>query len=217
MGSVHLFAIAITEVRDIFSAPPELAARLRATAAREFGAQERTPTQGLLGKLGPVFTRQPDAVVVRPDVPSGSDVEHLLAGRFVPPHRLESAWRLLEAWLVDLSWGETSTDLAAGDLPALDFDLAKAGVAARFGVGDLIKGDLGLALRPAPRLAAGYLSFGMVGALADAWRPVVDELEPDHQVLVRGLLNWLDGFPGWADQASAENRQPPDLVALLRS
>ena len=87
----------------------------------------------------------------------------------------------------------------------------------RYGVADLIRNDLGLALRPAPGIAAGYVAHQQTLEVADAWRPALDALEPVHQPLVRGLLTWLDAFPGWAVQAADAGRQPPDLVAILRS
>lgn len=217
MGSVRLFAIAIAEVREFFGAPPELASRLRAVAAETLRSTTRVPSQGLLGKLGPVFVRQPDAPVFPVSAPVESDLNLLLAGRHVPPHRLAAAWTLLETWLAAESWGEHSAALQPATLPALDFDLAKAGVPTRLSLGELVRRDLGLPLRPAPGLAAGYLPNESARALATAWRPVLANLEPEHEALVAGLLTWLDAFPAWTEQAEAVQRKPPDLVAVVRS
>ena len=106
MGSLRLYAIAIDEVRAIFGAPEATATALRAIAAHRFPAAPST-APGLLGKLGPVFRRAPDAPVMRPGVPSGSDVDTLLAGRYVPPHRLSACWALLEAFVETMAWGSS--------------------------------------------------------------------------------------------------------------
>ena len=72
MGSLRLYAIGIDEVRAIFGAPEATATALRAIAAHRFPAAPSS-APGLLGKLGPVFRRAPDAPVLRPGVPHGPD------------------------------------------------------------------------------------------------------------------------------------------------
>ena len=89
MGSLRLYAIAINEVRDIFSAPEETATALRAIAADRF-AESPPASTGLLSRLGPVFRRAPDAPVIRPGVPSGSDVDALLTGRHVDVYKRQA-------------------------------------------------------------------------------------------------------------------------------
>ena len=216
MGSVRLFAIAITEVREFFGAPSELADRLRAIAARTTTTAS-VPSQGLLGKLGPVFLRQPGAPIIRPDTPGRTVLDLMLAGRHVPPERLTAAWALLGTWLAAEAWGEHSAEFDAHAITALDFDLARVGVPTKWSLGDLVRNDLGLPLRPAPGVAAGYVPNAAASALAANWRPIVAELEPEHRAVVRGLLGWLDAFPEWTRQGSAAGRMPPDLVAILRS
>lgn len=216
MGSVRLFAIAIGEVRDFFGAPPELAARLRHIAART-ATTARVPSQGLLGKLGPVFLRQPGAPIIRPDQPTRAVLDRMLAGSHVPPESLAAAWTLLGSWLAAESWGEHSAAFDAHTVAALDFDLARVGVPTRWSLGELVRNDLGLPLRPAPGVAAGYVPNAAASALTANWRPVVADLASEHQPFVRGLLDWLDAFPEWTRQASAAGRMPPDLVAILHS
>lgn len=216
MGSVRLYAIAIDEVRDIFRASEETSARLRAVAADRFGGA--TPVApGLLGKLGPMFRRAPDAPVVRPDIPSGSDVDALLSGRYVAPHRLTACWTLLEAWLDVLSWGSVGREVTEAQLNDFDFDLVRAGVPARYGLRSLLTTGLGIALLPSPGLAAGWASLAHAQAMADAWRPALPSLEPAHQDAATDLLAWLDNYPGWVAAATQQGRQPPDLVAVLRA
>lgn len=216
MGSLRLYAIAIDEVRDIFSAPEETAAALRAIAADRF-AEPRPAALGLLGKLGPMFRRAPDAPVIRPGIPNRSDVDTVLAGRYVPPHRLTACWTLLEAWLEAMSWGTLSEEFTEAGLNDFDFDLARAAVPSRFGLRDLLKTDLGIAMMPCPGLAAGYVTLNHALAMGAAWRPVVPGLEPANQPIAQGILAWLDGFADWAAAAPGRHRPPPDLVTVLRA
>lgn len=214
MGSVRLYAIAIDEVRDIFRATDATAATLRAIAAERFG-DSAPAAPGLLGRLGPVFRRHPGAPVVRPGVPGGSDVETLLHGRYVPPHRLTASWLLLETWLERLAWGVLVQDLSEGRLNDVDFDLVRSEVPARLGLRSLLKGELGIALMPCPGLVAGWARAEHVAAMADAWRAAVDRLEEENRPVATAILDWLDGYPGWADAAVAANRPAPDLVAVM--
>lgn len=216
MGSVRLWAIAIDEVREIFGASPEVAARLRAVAADRF-ATATTAAPGLLGRLGPVFRRPPEAPVVRPGVPSGSDVDTLLAGRYVPPHRLSASWELLEAWLDTLAWGGTGREETETGINEFDFDLARAEVSARHGLRSLLTTDLGIPLLPCPGLAAGWTRHAHAEQLATAWRAALPRLQPAHQNAASALLAWLDGFPGWIEGAGRLGRPAPDLVAILRA
>lgn len=215
MGSVRLWAIAIDEVRDILRASPETAARLREVAAARF-ATAVPAAPGLLGKLGPVFRRAPGAPVVRPDVPSGSDVDTLLAGRYVPPHRLGASWTLLEAWLDALAWSGTGREATEAGINEFDFDLARAEVPSRYGLRSLFTADLGIPMLPCPGLAAGWMRLAQAEALAEAWRAALPRLQPEHQEAAGTLLAWFDGFPGWVGQASQVGRPAPDLVAILR-
>ncbi len=216
MGSVRLYAIAIDEVRDIFGASEDTCARLRAVAAERFGSGAPS-APGRLGKLGPVFRRPPDAPVVRPDVPSGSDVEALLAGRYVAPHRLAPCWLLLEAWIEEIAWGNAGREVTEAQLNDFDFDLVRQGVPSRFGLRSLLKNSLGVALLPFPGLAAGWATLDHAEAMADAWRPAIPELEEAHREAATELLGWLDNFPAWVASADEQRRQRPDLVAILRA
>lgn len=216
MGSLRLYAIAIDEVRDIFSAPEATAAALRAIAAERFPSPA-PPAPGLLAKLGPLFARAVDAPVIRPDVPSGSDVDTLLSGRFVPPERLAASWTLLEAWIDAMAWGRHGFDLDEASLSDFDFELARAGVAARHGLRGLLTTELGIAMRPAPGLVAGFVRLGHVRAIADAWHAAEANLTGAHRDRALTLLAWFDRFTGWAEAAPVERREPPDLVSILRA
>lgn len=216
MGSLRLFAIGIDEVRDMVGAPPETAAVLRGLAAARFDPSP-PPSPGLLGKLGPLFARAVDAPVTRPDQPTRADVDTLLSGRFVAPDRLPATWTLLEAWLEALAWGTWSTELDETALAEIDFDLARAGVPARYGVRDLMQGMLGLALHPSPGLVAGYCRLAHALATADAWRAAEPALVPPTADLVRQLTPWLESFGVWADRAGDAGRPQPDLVSVFRA
>ena len=67
MGELRLYAIGVDEVRDVFGAPPELAAEFRRVVAEQFPPVTTPKAPGMLGKLGPLFRRPPGAVLVRPD------------------------------------------------------------------------------------------------------------------------------------------------------
>ncbi len=214
MGSLRLYAIAIDEVREIFGAPESTATALRAIAAHRFPAAPAT-SFGLLGKLGPVFRRAPDAPVVRPGVPSGSDVDTLLAGRYVPPHRLSACWALFEAFVEAMAWGSTSQSFDEAELNDFDFDLSRAAVPSRYGLRQLLRVDLGIAMLPPPGLAAGFAHADHVAAMSAAWREGLPLLESGNQPVATSLLAWVDQYPGWSAQASGSGRPAPDLVAFL--
>ena len=214
MGSLRLYAIAIDEVRAIFGAPEETATALRAIAAHQFPSAPAT-APGLLAKLGPVFRRAPDAPVLRPGVPSGSDVDTLLAGRYVPPHRLSAAWVLFEAFVDAMAWGSTSQSVDETRLNEFDFDLSRTAIPSRYGLRQLLRADLGISMLPPPGLAAGFAHAAHVTAMASAWRAGLPLLEPGNQSIANSLLALFDQYPAWAEQASAGTRPAPDLVAFL--
>lgn len=214
MGTVRLFAIAIDEVRDIFGADPSMAARLRKIAADQFAPAPPTPS-GRLGKLGPLFRRAPDAPVIRPGVPSGSDVETLLSGGYVAPGRLTAAWLLLEVWLGDLAWGSLGRDVDEAKVNDFDFDLARAGVPTRYGLRSLLSTNLGVTLLAPPGLSAGWVSGPQVSAMTAAWRQALPELK-DHRDSATTLLDWLDQFEAWTAAAASAGREAPDLISILQ-
>lgn len=214
MGSLRLYAIAIDEVREIFGAPEEMATALRAIAAHRFPSAPAT-SPGLLAKLGPVFRKAPDAPVLRPGVPSGSDVDTLLAGRYVPPHRLSAGWVLFEAFVDAMAWGSTSQSVDEARLNEFDFDLSRTAVPSRYGLRQLLRADLGISMLPPAGLATGFAHAPHVTAMAAAWRTGLPLLEPGNQSIATTLLAWFDQYPGWAEQSSAGSRPAPDLVAFL--
>ena len=214
MGSLWLAAVAVEEVRALFGASEPEAAALRALAAERFG-RHGEPAAGLLGKLGPVFRRAPDAPVIRPDTPLREDCDRLLGGQHVPPHRLAASWRLLQVWVEARSWSTHTCEVDEHALNAIEFDLARAGVPARASVRGLLVRDLETGLFPAPGMVAGYSSSDHVAEAAAAWRAVLDDLEPATAAWIGDLLGWLDGFGEWTAAAAASRRPLPDLVCVL--
>lgn len=213
MGSLWLYAIAIDEVRDIFRAEQAEAAALRVIAADRFAAPQ-PPQLGLLDKLGPLFRRPPGSPIRHPDVPDGVDVDRLLAGSHVPPERLGASWTLLRVWLEAKAWSHYEMPLDQSGAKALDFDLARAGAPAQVALGSFLARELGIPLRTAPGMAAGYSRGPHVLTAQRAWQEVVDRLEPDHQAQITGLLTWLESFDEWTRAAPRQRREPPDLVAI---
>lgn len=210
MSTLWLCAVTIDEVRGIFGADPLLAARLRDVAARKFAAE--TPVDlGLLGKLGPAFRRPPDAPITRPDIPTGVEVDALLASRYLPPDRLGAAWVLLLAWLDELTPGRLALELSAAQLSEFDFDLACSGVPSRLGLTDLLKMGLGIPLAPGPGWAAGWVSAEHAATIAPAWRACLDELPQERRELAVTVLDWLEAQPGWTVPEPT-----PDLVAIFQ-
>ena len=214
MGSLRLYAIAIDEVREIFGAPESTATALRAIAAHRFPAAPAT-APGLLARLGPVFRKAPDAPVLRAGVPSGSDVDTLLAGRYVPPHRLSACWALFEALVEAMAWASTSQPVSETELNDFDFDLARAAVPSRYGLRQLLRADLGIPMLPCPGVASGFAHADHVTAMTQAWRTGLPLLAPGNQPIGQSLLAWLEQYPEWTAKTPGNHRAPPDLVAFL--
>lgn len=164
--------------------------------------------------MGPLFRRPPGSPVRHPDVPDGVDVDRLLAGSHVPPERLGASWTLLRVWLEAKAWSHYEMPLDQSGAKALDFDLARAGAPAQVALGSFLARELGIPLRTAPGMAAGYSRGPHVLTAQRAWQEVVDRLEPDHQAQITGLLTWLESFDEWTRAAPRQRREPPDLVAI---
>jgi hypothetical protein len=209
-----LHAVALDEVRGMIGATDAEAGRLRAIATERFGRGTRN-SHGLLSKLGPVMRRPVDAPVLRPDTPLAQDCDRLLAGQHVPPQRLAASWRLLQGWIEATAWGTHHSPLDNAALKNLDFDLARAGVAARHGVSALLEHPLEIGLLPAPGLAVGYRDGAHVRQLAASWRTALPELEPPSSTWVTEVADWLDRFGQWTTAAATAERPAPDLIAIL--
>lgn len=216
MSTLKLWAIGIDEVRAIFRAEPELADRLRQAASERFGTT--APQQpGLLGKLGPFLRNGGDPAAPRPGVPNAEDVENLLSGRFVPPHRLVEAWNLLEFWLDTLAAGSGRWPLTEGGLNEFDFDLVRAEVSARYGISELFKANLGVSLTRCAGLAAGWVPGSHAEAMRTAWPDGLAELSPAHREFAEAIIAFLGQFPEWTQAAHTDGRAEPDLVAIFRA
>ena len=216
MSTLKLWAIGIDEVRAIFRAEPEAADRLRA-AARERCGTSGQQQPGLRGKRGPGLRHGGDPAAPRPGVPNAEDVENLLSGRFVPPHRLVEAWNLLEFWLDTLAAGHGQWALTEGGLNEFDFDLVRAELPARYGISELFKANLGISLTRCGGLAAGWINGAHAQAMGAAWPNALAELSPSKREFAEAIIDFLDRFPQWAQAAQAEGRAEPDLVAIFRS
>lgn len=216
MSTLKLWAIAIDEVRGIFSADPDTADYLRAATAEHFDSITKTP-KGLLGKIGPLLRGGPDPAAPRPGSPRPEDVEDLLSGRYIPPQRLVSAWNLLDFWLDTLALGTAQWPLSEPELHDFDFDLARAQVSSRFGLSELFKADLGISMTRCPGLAAGWVPGRHALAMAEAWPAGISELSEPHQDLATGVIAFLNDFTQWQERADSQNRPHPDLVAVFRT
>lgn len=215
MGRMSLFAIGITELRDMFGAAPELADRLRAIAETHFPpAAGKPPRRGsLLGRIGPVLKKSIETPQI-PDHPVPADADALLAGRTIVPERLGVAWQIVLVWLDEISWGRLDLDLATPELAAIEFELAKAGLPSQFALERLLQGNPQLPLRPLPGQQFGYAKNPHVEATRHAVSTVIGDLEPDAQTIVQPVLEFLNRYPGWTAAAAAAGRPVPDLVVV---
>jgi hypothetical protein len=212
MGEVRLNAIGIDELRDLFSGSDAAANRLRELAVAAFPTPARAVPRTLLSRLGgPLVKRPLDAPIIRPGVPTGTDITDLVHGRDIPPHRLSAAWTLVRLWLDDNSWGSLVVEVDR--VEDLDFDLSRLGLDPRFSLGHLLNDQLALPLKALPGQATGHVRHGHALAMADAWRERVDDVPLAQASAVRDVVAWLDRFPGWAADANEAGRPAPDLVA----
>lgn len=212
MGMLRGYALGIDEVRDIFGAPPELAARLRSAAASAFPPPE-TPKRGLLNWLGPLRKRD-ERLVVDPHNPQAADVDTLLSGRFCPPDRLAAAWRLLTIWLEDLSWGELTMEVTAEQFDELEFSLARAGLPSPLSLGTLLANDPQLPLLPPPGSSVGYAKHRHLYAVRDALSDTSASLEEKDQEILNPMLQFLDRMDQWSKDAESTRRPQPDLFVV---
>lgn len=214
MGELRLYAIGIEEARGIIGAGP-LTDELRDAARRAFAPTEAPKAKGLIGKLGPIFRRVPDAQVISPTDPEPRDVDVLLAGAYISPDRMGASWRVLESLVQYRSWGSTRLPLTPQSLDDLDFTLARGGVAAAVGIGHLLTSNPGVRLIPVQGLTVGWHRFDKALAMAAAYRAAMQEVKTDEQrELISHLVMWLDGFVHWSQVANTIGRPVPDLVGF---
>ena len=214
MGELRLYAIGIEELRGIIGAGPRTD-ELREAARRAFAPPAPPKSTGLLGKLGPLFRRPPDAPIVCATDPEPRDVEALLAGAYIAPDRMGACWRVLEALAAYRAWGATRLPLDPQSLEELDFALARGGVAAAVGIGHLLASNTGVRLIPVHGLTAGWHRHDKALAMTAAYRAAGPSIKTDEQrELVSNLVGWLDGFDPWSQVAVALGRPVPDLVGF---
>lgn len=214
MGDLRLYAIGIDEMRGMFGAPPDRAAELRGIAQRAFAPPPDHRT-GLLGKLGPIFRKVPDAPVLSPTQPVPRDVDVLLAGAYVSPDRSGATWRLLETLVSGMAWGSTRMDLTPQALDDLDFALARGGVSAAVGLRHLLQSTTSVNLVGVSGLTVGWHRYDKALAMAGAYRAAMPQIKTvEQQEIVAGLVAWLDGFIHWSQVAVNLGRPVPDLVGF---
>lgn len=213
MGELRLHAISVYDVRDMFGADPDLAAELRRIASNVFSvpASEQQRKPSMIQRIGPMFRRDPLAVVVGHDDPTPSDWEALIAGRFVEPSRLIASWKVVDAWVDERDYGTTTFTLTTAQAEAFDFALTKAGLHSQYSLGALMANDIALPLRPAHGMRIGYAKNSHVLATAQALRAVVARVDEPWRGGAEHLLAFLDDFAGWTQQAVQADRVLPDL------
>ena len=210
MAEIRLWAVSITDVRGLFHATGETADHLRANVAFH---TVRPHKRGLFSGLGPMFSRDPAAPVLAPDSPLPSDVDAILHGHFVAPDRLVPSWGIISHWLDGMAASTLRLDLGHGALDTLDFDLARAGLAAHHALRTLWARDAALPLRPLPGSQVGYQRYAVAVELCEAWRASRESLDGSGDV-VDQVVGWLDQLPTWARNAEGAGLPAPDVFAV---
>lgn len=213
MGELRLHAISIHDVRDMFGADPGLAAQLRGIASNTFvvPATEQQRKPSMIQRIGPMFRKDPLAVVVGPDHPIPSDWEALIAGRFVDPSRLVASWKVVDAWVDERDLGTTTFSLTRPQAEAFDFALTKAGLHSQYSLAALMANEVALPLRPVHGMRIGYAKNSHVLATAIALRGIIGAVDEDWRGGAEHLLSFLDAFATWTPQAQQADRMLPDL------
>lgn len=185
-----LFAIGINDVRDIFGADADLAARLRSAAERRLAA--RAPERKR-SWFKPMLRRDPDTEV-RTTIPLRSDGEALLGGGFIEPDRLGPSWVIFTAWLYELSAAATEVPFDTELFDRVEWDLARAGLNSDYSLRRLADRQLGTSLRPLPRQVAGYAKSLHVAETASALRAALadPELPAETATFVAPILGVLE-------------------------
>ncbi len=215
MGEVRCWAIGIDEVRGCFAAGPELREHLVAMAMTPTEPLVAgRPQRGLLGKLGPLLRRAPEAPVLDLSTPTVADAQHLAQGRYVTESRLAPSWQLLQRWLNDLAWSTAAWELDDRELNALDFDLARAGVTSQHAVRHLWSRDARLSLRALPGTEVGYLRRDAALALAEDWSRALPQVAPESARTVTEIAAYVASLGPLADTASGAGRPAPDVFTL---
>jgi hypothetical protein len=160
-----------------------------------------------------MFSRDPAAPVLAPDSPLPSDVDAILHGHFVAPDRLVPSWQIISHWLDGMSASTLRLGLDHAALDTLDFDLARAGVAAHYALRTLWARDAALPMRPLPGGEVGYQRYAVAVELFEAWRVSRPALEGSSDV-VDQVVGWLQQLPTWARDAEGAGRPAPDVFAV---
>jgi hypothetical protein len=210
VAEIRLWAVSITDVRGLFHATGEAADHLRGDVAFH---TVRPHKRGLFSGLGPMFSRDPAAPVLAPDSPLPSDVDAILHGHFVAPDRLVPSWQIISHWLDGMSASTLRLGLDHAALDTLDFDLARAGVAAHYALRTLWARDAALPMRPLPGGEVGYQRYAVAVELFEAWRVSRPALEGSSDV-VDQVVGWLQQLPTWARDAEGAGRPAPDVFAV---
>ncbi len=218
MEQVSLFALGIDRVRDIFSGRDDLSRHLRDVAIEHFCAKKSRKRLPLIQRLGPL-SRRPAYGSLGND-PVNADVDDLLAGRFIEPSRLDMCWRILLVWMSDLSYGHVTVPMGFNELDAIDFDLARAGLAAEYSLGSLFNRNPLIPIRPGAGMRVGYARHAgcveMTHQLGAALSRL-DEIDPPSRVDSSSAVTireFLSHLPEWAAIARDSGDYLPDVFAV---
>ncbi|MFZ2625386.1 MAG: hypothetical protein WAX29_09140 [Propionibacterium sp.] len=213
MATMLLFTIGIDEVRDLFGAGPDLAARLRTLSAPFLSSGEPDHHGSRRARRARRPASPPHAAASTRALDT-AELEELIAGRYVEPGRLGAAWQMVTVWLDDLSWDRARLDATPEQLSDWDFQLAVAGLASEFGLARLEGRDAQIPLLPGRGLRVGYVHRNHVLA---SWRHIeqcLPALEENTRTAIAPVTELLGRFGQWTAAAHAEGRPEPDLFTL---
>ena len=155
---VVLLAVAITaKLVDVQATQRSfwLARGEQARGASRTIAADRGDIYDRNGRVLALSVARPN-VVADPSQPDGADLATLLGGGFVAPERMAPSWKLLTAWLEELSRASRSVVWDDASFNTLEWELARAGLNSDYSLRSLADRDLGLPLRPLQGQVAGY-------------------------------------------------------------
>lgn len=212
MATMLLFTIGIDEVRDMFGATAPLAAQLRTISGPH------------LSKAGPTRHRTHRArrahAALDPHEGSGTraldaaELEELIAGRYIDPGRLTSAWQMVTIWLGARCWDHARLEATPEQLAGWDFQLAVSGLPSQFGLTHLEGRDAQIPLLPGPGLRVGYVRRSHVLAGWQHMEQCLPVLDERTRAAIAPVTDLLSRFGQWTGPAHAQGRPEPDLFTV---
>ncbi len=195
MGQLHLYAIGIETFRDFFGKAGEDVAELRQLAEQAFPTPE-PPTARMIDKLGPIMRRAAYEPVIRPDVPTGIEMDALVTGSFIPPTRLVAAWALVLVWLDEYAKHTAIVEGTTEEFRDADFELALAGLPSQYTLSACFTHELQIPLGTPLGWHTGWQKGTMMREGAEHWATASEDISKENHELLADVISW---FADWSD------------------